>query len=60
METVINALRQILGEPDFYKQLGTSSNYTWDYGAMLEYFVASVILCIVISSIFKFINKLVS
>ena len=59
MATVIEALRQILGEPDFYKVL-SGSNYTWDYAAMIEYFTGAVVLCIVISSVFRFIGKLVS
>lgn len=59
MQTVIQALRQILGTPDFYKQLsGYQSSYTWDYGAMIEYFVGALILLIVISSVFKFLMKL--
>lgn len=58
MQTVIQALRQILGVPDFYIDGGQYSNY-WDYGAMIEYFVAALILLIVISSVFKFLMKLV-
>lgn len=58
MQTIIDALREIIGTPDFYI---TNGNYSgsWDYGAMIEYFAALLILCIVISSIFKFINKIV-
>lgn len=60
MQTVIQALRQILGTPDFYKQLsGYQSSYSWDYGAMIEYFVGALILLIVVSSVFRFINKLI-
>lgn len=59
MQTVIQALRQILGIPDFYKQMTSTSNYTWDYGAMIEYFVGALILLIVVSSVFRFINKLI-
>lgn len=59
MQTVIDALRSILGTPDFYKQMTSTSNYTWDYGAMIEYFVGALILLIVVSSVFRFINKLI-
>lgn len=59
MQTILEALRSILGEPDFYRQLTSSSNYSWDYGAMIEYFVGAMILMIVISSVFKFVMKLV-
>lgn len=57
MDTIISALRQILGNPDFYRILGTSDRYNWDYGAMLEYFFAGVIVCIVVGSIFRLIVK---
>ena len=59
MNTVISGLREILGTPNFYKVM-SGNNYTWDYGAMIEYFVGAVILCIVVSSVFRFIGKLVS
>lgn len=58
MTTVLDALREILGTPDFYKNL-SGSNYTWDYAAMIEYFVGAVILCIVVSSVFRLIGKAV-
>lgn len=58
MPTVIEALRQILGDADFYKNL-SGTNYTWDYAGMIEYFVGAVILCVVISSVFRFLGKLV-
>lgn len=55
MQTIITALRDVLGEANFYRD----GNYnSWDYGAMLEYFVAAVILMIVVSSIFKLVSKL--
>lgn len=59
MQTIIDALRSIVGKADFYI---TNNNYsgTWDYGAMIEYFCAVLILCIVIASIFRFLGKLVS
>lgn len=59
MTTILDSLRDILGVADFYV---TQSGYsgTWDYGAMIEYFVAALILCIVISSVFRLLGKLVS
>lgn len=57
MNTIIDALREILGPAEFYL---TNSNYgSWDYGAMIEYFSAVLIVCVVVSSIFRFIGKLV-
>lgn len=60
MTTIIDSLRDIVGIPDFYVRLGgTTSNYSWDYGAMIEYFCAVLILCVVISSAFRFLMKLI-
>lgn len=59
MTTVLDALREIIGVADFYN---TDSSYSgsWDYGAMVEYMVAAVVLCIVIASVFRLLGKLVS
>lgn len=59
MQSLIESLREIIGTPDFYEQ---SSGYSgsWDYGAMIEYFVAALILCIVVASVFRLLGKLVS
>ena len=47
MKTLIEALREIIGIPEFYKQLnGYNGSYTWDYGAMLEYAVCAIVLCV--------------
>lgn len=59
MQTIIESLRLIIGTPDFY-QTGSGYSGTWDYGAMIEYFVAALILCIVVSSVFRLLGKLVS
>lgn len=60
MNTVIDAMREILGVPEFYVQLGTSTNYSWDYGAMLEYAIAGMLLLIVVGSVFKIIRGVFS
>ena len=52
MQTVIEGLRQILGTPDFYLSDGA-----WNYAAMIEYFVGAVIVCIVVSSVFRILVK---
>ena len=57
MQTIIEALRDVLGEANFYTQSG-SYNGTWDYGAMIEYFVGATVLLIVVSSIFKIVVKM--
>lgn len=61
MNTIIEALRNIVGVPDFYKQLGSGnySSYTWDYNSMFEYFFGCILLCITVTFIFRFITNLV-
>lgn len=55
MKPIIESLRDVLGAPELLLPDGS-----WDYAAMIEYFVAAVVLCIVIASVFRFIGKLVS
>ena len=60
METLINQIREILGTPEFYKQLsGYNGSYSWDYGAMIEYGVCAIILCVTIAIAFKFLRAFV-
>lgn len=56
MQTIINALRGILGMPDFYKVL-SGSEPIWDYGAILEYFFAGMVVLIVVGSIFRILVR---
>lgn len=57
MQTLLEALRSILGEADFYKQL-YGSNYSWDYAAMIEYMIGAVILLCVICNVFALLRIL--
>lgn len=57
MQTILESLRQYLGDPNFYINNG-SYNYTWDYGAMLEYMVGAVLLIVVVSNVFKIIRRM--
>lgn len=59
MDSILEALRKVLGTPDFY-ETGSGYSGTWDYGAMIEYFVGAVILCIVVASVFRLLGKMVS
>lgn len=59
MQTILESLRKVLGEADFYISSGNYSN-TWDYGLMIEYLVGALILCVVITSVFRFLGKLVA
>lgn len=47
MESIISALRDVLGEPPATD------------GAMIEYVIAGVLLLVVVSSVFKFLMNLV-
>lgn len=58
MQTILNALRMVLGEPNFYLE-GSGYSGSWDYGAMIEYIVGALLLLIVVSSIFRFLMLLV-
>lgn len=55
MQTVIDALREILGTPDFYIE-GSNYSSTWDYGAMIEYAIAGILVIVVVSSVFKILK----
>lgn len=57
MQTVLEAVRSVLGQPDFYIENG-SYNGTWDYGLMLEYIISGILLCIVVSWVFRCVSKL--
>lgn len=56
MQNVIDALRDIIGDPVFYRKLEGSQNYNWDYGAMIEYAIAGILVIVVVASIFKILK----
>lgn len=55
MQSLMESLREIIGTPDFYIDNG-NYNSTWDYGAMLEYMICGILVCIVVSGIFKLLR----
>lgn len=57
MQTLIQSLRQIIGTPDFYIDNG-NYNQTFDYGAFIEYVVASLLVLIVVSWAFRFLKHI--
>lgn len=57
MQTLIDSLREIIGTPDFYITNGSYSG-SWDYGAMIEYIGALLLVFIVVASVFKLILNL--
>ena len=58
MQTLIQAWQSVVGEADFYRQMGSQQNYTWDYGAMIEYIMVSMLVLGVVSSVFRILGKL--
>ena len=54
MQTLIEALREIIGSPEFYITNGSYSG-SWDYGAMIEYIGTLLLVLIVVASVFKLI-----
>ena len=56
MTTVIEAIRQVLGEPTFYD----AASNTCNTAGMLEYCTGAVILCIVVYSVFRLLSKAVN
>lgn len=57
MNTIIDGLRSVLGNADFYVAGSSGYSGTWDYGAMIEYMIGALLLLIVVSSIFKIIGR---
>ena len=53
MNSLLEGIRTILGTPNFYLENG----YT-DYGAVYEYVICGVVLCVVVASVFKFLLNL--
>ena len=53
MENLVNAIRDVLGEASF------SVDGSLSYELLFEYFVAALVLCIVVSGVFKFLITLV-
>ena len=57
MQMLINVLREIIGEAPDYFTTGQSLTPQWDYGALLEYVFAGLLLILTVSFVYKiFIN----
>lgn len=59
MNTVIEAIREVLGEADFYRVLEAGRTPTWDYSAMFEYMFAGVLLVMTVAFALRLILKAV-
>lgn len=53
MDSIINALRSIVGDATFFQ------NGVVDYGGLFEYFFACLILIVSICFVFRFITNIV-
>lgn len=63
MTDLISYLQELIGSADGFWhtfQNNNSSSYNWDYGMLFQYFIAGVIVCIIISNVFKFLRALIS
>lgn len=58
MHSILEAIREYLGTPDFYRVLENGRSATWDYGAMLEYAICGILLIVVVSSVFKILRSM--
>ena len=54
MQSLIDAVRNILGQADFYIEASQS----WDYALMIEYLICAVILLCVICNVFALLRCL--
>lgn len=57
---LISYLRELIGSTSGFwhnfEGSGSYNSYNWDYGLLFEYFVAGVIVCVVIVQVFKFLR----
>ena len=64
MTSLINYLRELIGSPDSFwhsfENGNSYNNWNWDYGLLFEYFIAGVLVVVVISNVFKFLRALIS
>lgn len=62
MQSIVEALREYLGSTSgWWQNFESNSNYNtwqWDYASMFEYFFAGVLICIVVSYVFRIILKI--
>lgn len=62
MQSLISYIRELLGSTSgfwhTFQNNNTNTSYNWDYGLLFEYFVAGVIVVVVISNVFKLIRAI--
>lgn len=58
MQSLISVLRSVIGNPPDYFTIGQSSSPQWDYGLLLEYAFAGILLVLTISFVYKILINL--
>ena len=58
MQSLINVLREIIVDAPDYFTTGQSSTPQWDYGALLEYVFAGLLLILTVSFVYKILINL--
>lgn len=58
IQSILQSLKEYLGNPDFYVRLSGTQNYSWDYGSMLEYCIGGILLIVVVSNVFKLVRSM--
>ena len=62
MQTIISVLRSIIGDTSgFWHEFsgsGSYNSYNWDYGMMLEYAFACILLLCVVNWVFRLLRGL--
>lgn len=62
MDTVISVLRSIVGDTSgfwhAFEGNGSYNSYAWDYGLMLEYAMACILLLTVVNWVFRLLRGL--
>lgn len=58
IQTVLDWVREAVGNPEFYHVFGDYSKSSWDYGLIFQYACACIILCVCVSWVFKFLIEI--
>lgn len=59
MESVMAVIRDIIGNPPTYFQVGSVGALQWNYGELMEYMFAGLLCVISVSYIFRILLKII-
>lgn len=60
MSTILSLMESIIGKAPDYFTVGNSSSPQWDYGALLEYSFAGILMILSIAFVYKLFISLVT